>query len=265
LNQLELFNRRQIYVAFPARAGESGPVIDKPSSETLRPLFARDRAIVSIVGAGGIGKSTSACAMARWALSLDPNERLTPHRMLPVFIVQETTNLVESVTQELRRMLGEEELPADLVRGLMSKQRLLVIVDALSERGPDTQLHIEQVFAQDVPLNSVVITSRTTPALGAVDRTTLYPLRLDAGTIVPFIIGYLDRMHAVGPLKDGRVHLQLSERILTLAESGGQKTPSRPCWLHYLSAARCVGPKTGFPSMACRKWCPKCLSIISAD
>jgi hypothetical protein len=40
----------------------------------------------------------------------------------------------------------------------MSKQRLLVIVDALSERGPDTQRHIEQVFAQDVPLNSAVIT-----------------------------------------------------------------------------------------------------------
>jgi hypothetical protein len=228
LNQLELFNRRQIYVAFPVRAGEGGRVIERPAPETLRPLFDRDRAIVSIVGAGGIGKSTLACAIARWALSSDPNERLTPRRMLPVFIVQETTNLVESVTQELRRMLGEEELPADLVRGLMSKQRVLVIVDALSERGPDTQRHIEQVFAQDVPLNSVVITSRTIPALGAVDRTTLYPVRLDAGTIVPFIIGYLDRMHADGPLKDGRVQLQLSEKILTLAESGGQKTAVTP-------------------------------------
>jgi hypothetical protein len=35
-------------------------------------------------------------------------------------------------------------------------------------------------------------------------------------------------MHAVGPLKDGRVQLQLSEKILTLAESGGQKTPVTP-------------------------------------
>jgi hypothetical protein len=179
LNQLELFNRRQIYIAVAVRVGES--IIDKPSPETLRPLFARDRAIISIVGAGVIGKSTLACAVARWALSSDPDGRLKPHRMLPVCIAQETTNLAESLTQELRRMLGEEELPADLVRGLMSKQRLLVIVDALSERGPETQRHIAQVFAEDVPLNAVVFTSRADPALGAVDRTTLYPIRLAAG------------------------------------------------------------------------------------
>jgi len=39
--------------------------------------------------------------------------------MVPVFVVRDTTNLVEAVTQELRRMLGDEELPDDLVRALM--------------------------------------------------------------------------------------------------------------------------------------------------
>jgi photosystem II stability/assembly factor-like uncharacterized protein len=228
LNQLELFNRRQIYVAVAVRVRESGAVIDKPSPETLRSLFARDRAIISIIGAGGIGKSTLACAMARWALSSDPDGRLKPHRMLPVCIAQETTNLAESVTQELRRMLGEEKLPADLVRGLLSKQRLLVIVDALSERGPETQRHMQQIFAEDVPLNALVFTSRTEPALGAVDRTTLYPIRLAAGTIVPFIIGYLDRTDAAGELRDDAVQLQLAERIVALAKSGGQQAPITP-------------------------------------
>jgi hypothetical protein len=52
VSQLELFNRRQIYVAFPVRVGETGPIIDRTGPETLRPLFTRDRAIVSIVGAG---------------------------------------------------------------------------------------------------------------------------------------------------------------------------------------------------------------------
>jgi hypothetical protein len=66
------------------------------------------------------------------------------------------------------------------------------------------------------------------PTFGAVDRTALYPVRLDAATIVPFLIGYLDRMNAVPQLKEGRAQLQLSERILTLAESGGRKTPVTP-------------------------------------
>jgi hypothetical protein len=228
LDQLELFTQRLIYVAFPIRTGQGGSLIERPTADTLRPMFARDRAVVSIVGAGGTGKSTLACAIARWAFASEPGERLTSHLMIPVFIVQDTTNLPETVTQELRRMLGDEELPEDLVRGLMAKQRLLVIVDALSERQPETQRHVEQVFALGLPLNALIVTSRTEPGLGPVDRTALYPMRLDAATIVPFIIGYLDRLKAVSDLKDGRVQLQLSERILTLAESGGRRTPVTP-------------------------------------
>jgi hypothetical protein len=78
------------------------------------------------------------------------------------------------------------------------------------------------------PLNAIVITSRTEPALGAVDRTTLSPIRLAAGTLVPFIIGYLDRMDAAGELRDDAIQLQLAERIVDLAKSGGQKTAVTP-------------------------------------
>jgi hypothetical protein len=110
----------------------------------------------------------------------------------------------------------------------MAKRRLLVIMDAVSERERDTRKSVEQVFAQNVPLNAFVITSRSTPDLGPVDRTELFPVRLDAANIVPFIIAYLDRTKAAGELRDGRVQLKLSERILTLAESGGRKTPVTP-------------------------------------
>jgi hypothetical protein len=53
-------------------------------------------------------------------------------------------------------------------------------------------------------------------------------VRLDAARVVPFFIGYLDRMDEVGPLKDGRLQLRLGDQILALAESGGQKTPITP-------------------------------------
>ena len=230
LERLELFKQRRIYVEFPVRVGErqGGPMIERPSAAAFKEYFAQKRAIVAIVGSGGSGKSTLSCALARWAIADDPKERLAAHRMLPVFVVEDTTDLVKSVTRNLRRMLGEEELPDDLVCGLLAKQRLLVIVDALSEREPATQKHVEQIFAEDVPLNAIVITSRTEPMLGAVDRTTIYPVRLDAARVVPFIIGYLDRMEHSETLKDGRVQLRLGERILALAEAGGRRTPVTP-------------------------------------
>ncbi len=121
--------------------------------------------------------------------------------MIPVFVVDETTNLVEAVTQNLHGMLGDKELPVDLVRGLLSKQRLLVIVDALSERGPETQQYIEQIFGSEAPINAMVITSRIEPRLGAISRTVLYPVRLDAARIVPFIIGYSTAWRLLAPLR----------------------------------------------------------------
>jgi MlaD protein/NACHT domain len=228
LNQLELFKQRRIYVELPVRVGErqGGAMIEHPSAEAFRGYFAEKRAVVAIVGDGGSGKSTLACALARWAIADDPKERLAEHRMLPVFIVEDTTDLVRSVTRNLRRMLADEELPDDLVRGLLAKQRLLVIVDALSERESDTQQHVVQVFGEEVSLSAIVITSRAEPVLGAVDRTTLYPVRLDAARVVPFIIGYLDRLEHAESLKDGRVQLRLGERILALAEAGGQGRPT---------------------------------------
>jgi hypothetical protein len=56
----------------------------------------------------------------------------------------------------------------------MSEQRLLVIVDAPSQREPETQRDIEQVFAQDVPLNATVI---TVAEIGATAMLVTSPVR----------------------------------------------------------------------------------------
>jgi hypothetical protein len=53
-------------------------------------------------------------------------------------------------------------------------------------------------------------------------------MRLDAGSVIPFIIGYLGRMKDIGELRNGRVQLRLGERILTVAESGGSRAPVTP-------------------------------------
>jgi photosystem II stability/assembly factor-like uncharacterized protein len=230
LEGFDLYTQRQIYVECPVRmgSGTSGQLIERPSPNTLRAAFARQRAVVAIVGPGGSGKSTLACAIARWAMSNEAEIRLLPHPMLPVFIVRDTSNLTDAVTRSLREMLGEEELPDDLVCRLLLAQRLLIIVDGLSEREPATQELVARLFGESSIFNTLVITSRSEPRFGATERTTLFPVLLDAKRVVPFIVDYLARLEAVEALQDGRVQLQLGKQILDLAESSGGKAPVTP-------------------------------------
>ena len=108
LNALELYRQRQIYVQLPVKVGKS-QVVEQPSRTMLSDTFKRRRAVVCVVGAGGGGKSTLACAIARWAMADDPMQRLADHRMIPVFIAQDTSDLPSAVTRGLIEMLGDEE------------------------------------------------------------------------------------------------------------------------------------------------------------
>lgn len=165
----------------------------------------------------------------RWALGDDSAQRLAGHAMLPVLVAQETTELLATVTGVLNEMLNEEELPEDLVRGLLSRQRLLVIIDGLSERDTKTQEHISQIFSQESSLfNALLITSRSEPQLGITEKTTLYTILLDARRVVPFIVDYLARLEKVEALQDGRIQLRLGEQILSIAESSGRETSVTP-------------------------------------
>jgi len=228
LESLDLYRQRRTYVPLPVRVDHDRIIVERPDAKMLRETFDRDRAVLAIVAGGGGGKSTLACAIARWAMASTEDDRLARHRMLPVFIVQDTVNLVAAVTAALRQMLGDEELPDDLVRGLLARQRLLLVIDALSEREPATQAHVEGIFDAETVFNAVVITSRTDPRLGAVIRTSLYPELLDQRHIVPFIIDYVARLDGADALRRGQTQLELGGRILALAEAGENATPVTP-------------------------------------
>jgi len=228
LESLDLYRQRRTYVPLPVRVDHDRTFVERPDAKMLRETFARDRAVLAIVAGGGGGKSTLACAIARWAMSGAEDERLAPHQLLPVFVVQDTVNLLAAVTATLRQMLGDEELPEDLVRGLLARQRLLVVIDALSEREPATQGHVESIFDTETVFNAVVITSRTDARLGAVTRTALYPELLDQRHIVPFIIDYVARLPGADALRQGQTQLELGGRILALAEAGENATPVTP-------------------------------------
>jgi photosystem II stability/assembly factor-like uncharacterized protein len=220
LRQLELFTTRRLFVPAPVRRGEAGDamLIEAPKPEEFRPMFGHVRNVVCIIGPGGAGKSTLACAIARWAMSDDPAAHLTDHRALPIIVGGETNDLLASVAGDLREMISPgAELPDDLVAALLARQRLLVIVDALSERDEATQRHIETLYRHETPINSLLITSRHPPALGTVERTELFPEPLRGKRLVSFIFDYLMRSKRDNAFTD-REALSLGERILSLAE-----------------------------------------------
>jgi photosystem II stability/assembly factor-like uncharacterized protein len=178
LGALALYNERRTYVPAPVRVVEIGAVetgavreVDPPDPMMLREIFSRLPAVVCIIGGESSGKSTLACAIARWAMAEDPTQRLASHRMIPVLIVQDITDLRVAVIGRLVAMT-HEKMPDDLIDGLLKQQRLCVIIDGLSERNPDTQQCVENIFKQLVIPNALVITSRTEPKLD-VRRTLL--------------------------------------------------------------------------------------------
>ena len=229
LAKLDLVRSRRIYVALPIRVDdpEAGRLIEKPEPANLREAFSRRRSVVAIVGGGGTGKSTLSCAIARWAMSNDPGERLRPHRMLPVFVLEDSINLLQSVENALRAMLPGCDLPPDLLAALLEQQRLLVIVDALSERSEATQQHIETLYQMVNPFNALLVTTRRAPDMGLVERTLFYPEPLVGKRLVPFIMDYLDRRKQDAAFDDVQA-IELSGRVLALVNSDARLTTATP-------------------------------------
>jgi adenylate kinase family enzyme len=189
----------------------------------MRQYFVRERVVFQIVGVGGSGKSTLACALARWAMTSEIAERLDVHRMIPVFISEDTSDLLRSVTAQLRTMIGEAELDDEIVSSLLRHKRLLVIVDALSERNIQTQEYVSSLFEQQSPINALIMTTRREADLGALDMITIRTEPINARTLIPFIYEYLRRRKVAAEF-DQRSQLRLGERVLALVENSGQIT-----------------------------------------
>ncbi len=98
LAQLPLYQARATYIPFPVRKGgaSTGETVDQPGPNVFGRWFERERAILSIVGAGGSGKTTLACALARWAMADAPG-RLMTHLAIPVVVAEDTKDLARII------------------------------------------------------------------------------------------------------------------------------------------------------------------------
>ena len=152
-----------------------------------------------IYGEGGAGKTSLAYKLAEWAMwgrdREDRNKRLCQHRMLPILIEEDLTD-AESLKKRIDRQLKDltpetPNISEELIERLLAQQRILVIVDHLSELSNVTRKAIQSGISE-LPLNSLVITSRDENILGQeITPKFMQPRRISVGGLAGFLNEYL--------------------------------------------------------------------------
>ncbi len=219
---------RQIYLPLPVFLNNNA--LSQLSAKDLHPVFARNRCLVLIWGEGGSGKTSLACQIARWGMADDVNERLCPHRMLPVLIEQELyseartdkRSLIQAIQGQLQNLADlPEPISDELLEQLLRKRRILVIIDHFSEMSEATRRLVQPERA-DFPINALVVTSRIQESLGHAFKTTIRPLRIESHRIAYFVTEYLTQQGLQNLLTDeelfavcGRLSRMLGQRNIT--------------------------------------------------
>jgi len=153
-----------------------------------------------IGGEGGAGKTSLACQLMNWAMAEDLESRLAEdgHLILPILIEtdfnpvsNDKDPIVEAVRGQLTDLCDDDDPPGEeLVKRLLRKQRLLVVIDGLSERDDYTRRAIRPDSAE-FAANCMIVTSRLEEALEEVHKTVMKPVRIAGNQLSIFMDGYL--------------------------------------------------------------------------
>jgi HEAT repeat protein len=189
---------RKIHIPIPIRLNPNEAAIASLSAKDLQVAFAKQSIRLLILGEGGVGKTSLACQIAKWAMAKEKTERLCKHRMLPVLIEEELeaaegkAPLLEAIARQIKNLRDDEKpISEELLKQLLEKRRILVIVDHFSEMSEATRKAI-RLRNSSSPANALVITSRIEEILGKeVTHTTLKPLRVSSDGLGEFMHEYL--------------------------------------------------------------------------
>ena len=210
-SRIETVREREIFVDVPGRYNDE--VVPTVNPKILMEDFVSQgrRACLLIHGEGGSGKTSLGCQIGRWATSPRSDERIFEHLAIPVLIEHELDDEAvpqgpkrfgEAIRGTLQALVGTPKpISENLVLALLRNQRVLVIVDHLSEMSDKTRDQIRPAAA-DFPASALVVTSRLKETLGSVPKSTLEPIRIEADRLSAFVDGYLTKKEKRADLRD---------------------------------------------------------------
>ncbi len=187
--------KHEIYVAEPILLNEQKIDIPDFNAKVLKDAFDKSQVRVVIWGEGGSGKTSLACQIAKWAFAAQKSDRICQHQMLPILIEDDLhLSLLETIGGLLKELTEEgKAIPEELLKQLLRQQRILLIVDHLSEMGEETRRKI-QPDNQDFPANALIVTSRLKNILGSeITPTFIEPFRISVVSLASFLNRYLEK------------------------------------------------------------------------
>lgn len=214
------------YVSLPVSMSdkENGKV-NEPDVRFCASLFSPERTVVQLVGQGGAGKTMLAVAMGRWMLQPQRFGKKKNLIRVPVFIESDTTNLLQTIKEFFHGWFGT---PVDegFLMALLKTQRLVVMVDAFSERSAETQAHIKNIHAA-LPVNALFITTRQEVKMNVPDMHRLQPADFSPEVLVHFITHLLDERKDQ-PLTKYHDQINFAKVILGITKKQGKYTGITP-------------------------------------
>ncbi|MCS3795649.1 NB-ARC domain-containing protein [Niastella sp. OAS944] len=174
------------YVPIPVRLhSPNGELIKEPSPKSLSKLFKGSRLCLEVIGPGGVGKTTLAVQIGLWTSQSFNTGEFGNHLWLPV-LIEEETNDVFATIKGIINTYTNDEVNDEFLRYLLRKQRILVIVDALSERSSEMQLYIRTIYRK-TPVNAMVLTSRKSIDVYTGENILLYPQKMDFVKVAEYV------------------------------------------------------------------------------
>jgi HEAT repeat protein len=191
--EIDTVKKRKIHISsVPVNLNDK--LVQCLTAKDLQPTFERNPARLLIWGEGGAGKTSLGCQIGKWAMAEDKAELLCKHRMLPVLIEEELggeQRFTDAIRQQLKILLDESEpISVQLLEQLLKQQRILVIVDHLSEMSEATRQAIP-FKNPEFPVKALVVTSRLEEKLDGGNKTTIKPLRVEGNRLSSFMDAYL--------------------------------------------------------------------------